>query len=317
MTATVIEQSGNGEKKNGDEIVFTKPKRSVGGFHGHPTAGSKTIVLGMMELDLATRKATGKCVLKVNPDRTQRTLKEEIQRHIVPGPLIFTDSFARCKWLSKPNSGFVHRAVNHRKSRGNSCQWPMPRPFLAAGGAACRPQAASCRARDTAMLPCAWRRLTGVRSEAAIVALSRTACRLIACLPARKRNRKTWRRRPLFQQFLSTVFRNFSSFCREYRQARKQASRWRKQAGKRRKEGSKEGWREASKEGREVGLKQASKEERKGRKQRRKEASNLARKEGSNQASQVSKCFGHWRAPKFAADEIPFAKDTGSLGRQC
>ena len=69
----------------------------------------------MMELDLATRKATGKCVLKAIPDRTQRTLKEEIQRHIVPGSLIFTDSFASYRWLSKPTSGFVHRAVNHRK----------------------------------------------------------------------------------------------------------------------------------------------------------------------------------------------------------
>ena len=130
-----------------DEIFFTKPKRSVGGFHGHPTAGSKTIVLGMMELDLATRKATGKCVLKVNPDRTQRTLKEEIQRHKVNGSLIFTDSFARCKWLSKPNSGFVHRAVNHRKKQGQF----MPVTYAAAiprGWWGCM-STASCKLQST------------------------------------------------------------------------------------------------------------------------------------------------------------------------
>lgn len=89
--------------------------RTAGGSQGIPRLATKTIALGMMELDLSTRKATGKCVLKVIPDRTQHILKQEIQTHIAPGSLVFTDSFASYSWLSKPNSGFVHRAVNHRQ----------------------------------------------------------------------------------------------------------------------------------------------------------------------------------------------------------
>ena len=37
---------------------FTKKKTNAGGFVGRNTAGHKTIVMGFLELDLATRKAT-------------------------------------------------------------------------------------------------------------------------------------------------------------------------------------------------------------------------------------------------------------------
>ena len=69
----------------------------------------------MLELDLSTRKATGRCLLVEIPDRTARTLQLYIRRHIVAGSLVFTDKFKSYQWMSKPNSGFVHRAVNHKQ----------------------------------------------------------------------------------------------------------------------------------------------------------------------------------------------------------
>ena len=72
--------------------------------------------MGFLELQLSTRKATGACVLIEIPNRKQATLKREIQKHVAPGSLIFTDRHKSYNFLSRPNSGFVHRAVNH--SRG-------------------------------------------------------------------------------------------------------------------------------------------------------------------------------------------------------
>ena len=98
-----------------DETFLTKKKHCKGGFRGRATAGTKKIVLGMLELDLSTRKATGRCLLVEIPDRTARTLQLYIRRHIVAGSLVFTDKFKSYQWMSKPNSGFVHRAVNHKQ----------------------------------------------------------------------------------------------------------------------------------------------------------------------------------------------------------
>lgn len=56
-----------------DETFFVKKKRAKGGFSGR-TAGHKTLVMGFLELDLATRKATGACVLIEIPDRKAKTM---------------------------------------------------------------------------------------------------------------------------------------------------------------------------------------------------------------------------------------------------
>ena len=45
-----------------DETFFTKKKKNTGGFVGRTTLGHKTIVMGFLELQLSTRKATGACV---------------------------------------------------------------------------------------------------------------------------------------------------------------------------------------------------------------------------------------------------------------
>ena len=56
-----------------DETFFTKKKTNTGGFVGRSTMGNKIIVMGFLELDLATRKATGACVLITIANRKQNT----------------------------------------------------------------------------------------------------------------------------------------------------------------------------------------------------------------------------------------------------
>ena len=98
-----------------DETWLTTKKRTRGGFRGRETAGTKTSVLGMIELDLATRRCTGRCFLKQIPNRKAKTLKAEIQAHVCPGSLVFTDAYSGYRWLGRRDSGFVHRCVNHKQ----------------------------------------------------------------------------------------------------------------------------------------------------------------------------------------------------------
>ena len=78
-----------------DEAFICKKRRSRGGFQGRSTSGTKQIILGMIELDLETRKATGRIFLSTIPDRSQKTLRKHIQKQVLPGALIFTE------WLKK------------------------------------------------------------------------------------------------------------------------------------------------------------------------------------------------------------------------
>ena len=97
-----------------DETFFTRKKTNAGGFVGRSTMGNKTIVMGFLELDLATRKATGACVLITIANRKQATLKREIETHVLPGSLIFTDRHKSYHFLGRRQSQYVHRAVNHK-----------------------------------------------------------------------------------------------------------------------------------------------------------------------------------------------------------
>ena len=72
-----------------DERFICKKKRSRGGFQGRSTSGTKQIILGMIELDLETRKATGRIFLSTIPDRSQKTLRKHIQKQVLPGTLLF------------------------------------------------------------------------------------------------------------------------------------------------------------------------------------------------------------------------------------
>ena len=76
--------------------------------------GHETIILGMVELDLATRRETGRMRLLVIPDKKKVTLKCFIDEHVHPGSLISTDGFNSYSFLSRRGSNFVHRAINHK-----------------------------------------------------------------------------------------------------------------------------------------------------------------------------------------------------------
>ena len=116
-----IERQGAGAKLGGrgkvvcvDETFFTKKRRTRGGFQGNPSAGTQTIILGMVELDLVTRTETGGVKLIVIPDRKKVTLKRFIEENIEPGSLVFTDKFGSYSFMSRRGSAYVHRAVNHK-----------------------------------------------------------------------------------------------------------------------------------------------------------------------------------------------------------
>jgi transposase-like protein len=120
MTARVFQLQGSLPMLGGpgrvvciDETFFTKKKRAKGGFQGRYTVGHKTIVLGMTELYLDTRKETGNIRLLIIPDVKKQTLMSKITSHVVPGSLIFTDSLKSYKGLTR--AGFVHRYVNHKQ----------------------------------------------------------------------------------------------------------------------------------------------------------------------------------------------------------
>ena len=98
-----------------DETYFTRKKIARGGFQGRYSVGHKTIVLGMVELNLMTRKTTGNVRLLVIPRTTKAMMQKMIKTHVCEGSLIFTDSLGSYKWLGKPDSGYVHRHINHKK----------------------------------------------------------------------------------------------------------------------------------------------------------------------------------------------------------
>ena len=104
-----------------DETFFTKKKYVRGGFVGRYTMGMLTCVLGMIEICLATRRATGRVRLLIIQNRDKSTIYAAIRQHVQRGSLIFTDGFKSYLWLSRRFSGFVHIWVNHR--RGQFCRW--------------------------------------------------------------------------------------------------------------------------------------------------------------------------------------------------
>ena len=97
-----------------DECYFTKRKQVKGGFQGRRTIGNKTCVLGMVEVDLQTRRATGNIRLLIIPGAKVPAIKRAITDHVVQGSLVFTDRHQSYQWMARPGSGYVHRCVNHR-----------------------------------------------------------------------------------------------------------------------------------------------------------------------------------------------------------
>ena len=92
-------------------------KRVRGGFRGRQTAGTKTSVLGMVDVNLASRRCTGRCVLLEIPDRKAKTRR--LCKHmcgIMSYPALwFSLMHTGYRWLAKKDSGYVHRCVNHKQ----------------------------------------------------------------------------------------------------------------------------------------------------------------------------------------------------------
>ena len=111
-------------KRSRDILWLSTTKRITGerlGGPGHFVAVGEAFFVkngfrGRLEVNLETRKATGRCVLIEIPDRKAQTLKQKIKQYVQEGYLIFTDKMKPYQWLSGKNSNFVHRCVNH--SRG-------------------------------------------------------------------------------------------------------------------------------------------------------------------------------------------------------
>ena len=83
---------GRGKAVCIDETYFTKKKRCRGGWVGHVTLGHKTVVLGMCEIDLASRRCTGNVRLIVLQGCTgtpsAALLRKHIEEHVLDGFLI-------------------------------------------------------------------------------------------------------------------------------------------------------------------------------------------------------------------------------------
>ncbi len=71
-----------------DETYGTQRKRNVAGFAGRETAGHKTCILGMIELDLTTRECTGRTFLTVISVPTRVAIEGEIRKRVFPGATI-------------------------------------------------------------------------------------------------------------------------------------------------------------------------------------------------------------------------------------
>ena len=69
-------------------------------------------ILGMVDIDFWTRQATGRFRLKIIAGETKVCIREQVQRHVEPASLIFTDSHK--SYLFLKTIGHIHRSVNHK-----------------------------------------------------------------------------------------------------------------------------------------------------------------------------------------------------------
>ena len=76
------------------------------------TRGHKTLILAAVEMDLATRKLTGRCWMRCIQRRDRATIEPILRATVAPQTPIWTDSFASYDWIE--DAGFPHKRVNHR-----------------------------------------------------------------------------------------------------------------------------------------------------------------------------------------------------------
>ena len=139
-----------------DETCVTRPKRSRT-LHGRRTRPMQIWVVAGVELDLQTRKLTGRAFLRLVNNRSRATMEHVLRTLLVPGAEVWTDDWAAYQWLDEegpaPQTGFPGRGAagwgrvgggqpaRHRAERPT---WPMrpgpPQTCAESCGWACAPR---------------------------------------------------------------------------------------------------------------------------------------------------------------------------------
>ena len=78
---------------------------------GKRTAGMTIIILGLVELDSANRRETGRVILRELKNKSRVSIQESIDRFVEPGSTIYTDSYVSYHYLTE--AGYDHWMVNH------------------------------------------------------------------------------------------------------------------------------------------------------------------------------------------------------------
>jgi len=101
-----------------DGTYFTKRKTRGHGedvFLGRLTEGHTTCVLGLVEINLVTRKTTGNVRLIVVARENTAATEAAIRGNVIAGTLVFTDKHGAYSWMEREGSGYILLCVNHSK----------------------------------------------------------------------------------------------------------------------------------------------------------------------------------------------------------
>ena len=107
-----------------DETCFTRRKHNRAGFGGRITQGHQIKILGFIEIDLETRQSIGRTFLVIIPNLKRPTIEAQIRARCMPGAIIWTDGFARYKWLGRAESPFWWSFVNHSQREFSRQDYP-------------------------------------------------------------------------------------------------------------------------------------------------------------------------------------------------
>jgi hypothetical protein len=139
-----------------DETCVTRPKRSRT-LHGRRTRPMQIWVVAGVELDLQTRKLTGRAFLRLVNNRSRATMEHVLRTLLVPGAEVWTDDWAAYQWLDEegpaPQTGFPGRGAagwgrvgegQPARHRAEHPTWPMrpgpPQTCAESCGWACAPR---------------------------------------------------------------------------------------------------------------------------------------------------------------------------------
>ena len=86
-----------------DETLVSRRKRSRA-LRGRWTRPMQIWVVGGVELDLATRKVTGRAFLRLVQNRSRETIERILRTVVRPGAELWTDDWGSYGWLDEPGA---------------------------------------------------------------------------------------------------------------------------------------------------------------------------------------------------------------------